>query len=73
MIVLSFIVSQCDVREGGLVPKSLYRSVEFGEGDEFSLGHEIYQAAYVTKGSPHEVRSLATDLHVRTGLSNLLP
>ncbi|CAB4017853.1 SEC14 1 [Paramuricea clavata] len=46
---------ECDVREGGLVPKSLYRSVEFGEGDEFSLGHEIYQAAYVGKGSPHEI------------------
>ena len=38
------------------MPKSLYRSVEFGEGDEFSLGHEIYQPAYVSKVSPHEVR-----------------
>lgn len=55
------------MREGGLVPKSLYRSVEFGEGDEFSLGHEIYQAAYVSKGSPHEVRNFSTDLNIRTG------
>lgn len=46
---------ECNIREGGLVPKSLYRSVEFGEGDEFSLGHGIYQPAYVTKGTPHEV------------------
>ena len=46
------------MREGGLVPKNLYRSVEFGEGDEFSLGHEIYQAAYVTKVSPHEVSDM---------------
>lgn len=54
------------MREGGLVPKSLYRSVEFGEGDEFSLGHEIYQPAYVTKGSPHEVRGSTIDLQIRT-------
>ena len=30
--------------------------MEFSEEDEFNLGHEIYQPAYVSKGSPHEVK-----------------
>ena len=37
------------------MPKSLYRSLEFSEGEE-SWSSEIYQTAHVSKGSPLEVR-----------------
>ncbi|XP_046855313.1 SEC14-like protein 1 [Xenia sp. Carnegie-2017] len=43
---------ECDIGEGGLVPKSLYRSVEFVERD--GLGQEIYHSSIVNKGSPLE-------------------
>ena len=45
---------QCQIKDGGLVPKSLYRSLEFSEGEE-SWSSEIYQTAHVSKGSPLEV------------------
>ncbi|XP_073246331.1 SEC14-like protein 1 isoform X2 [Porites lutea] len=45
---------ECNIKEGGLVPKSLYRSLEFSEGEE-SWSSEIYQTTHVSKGSPHEV------------------
>lgn len=45
---------QCNIKEGGLVPKTLYRSLEFSEGEE-SWSSEIYQTTHVSKGSPHEV------------------
>ena len=36
------------------MPKTLYRSLEFSEGEE-SWSSEIYQTSHVSKGSPHEV------------------
>lgn len=45
---------ECQIKDGGLVPKSLYRSLEFSEGEE-SWSSEIYQTAHVSKGSPLEV------------------
>ena len=48
---------QCEVPEGGLVPKSLYRTAEELENEDISLWTEtIYQSASVFKGAPHEVR-----------------
>ena len=48
---------QCQIKDGGVVPKSLYRSLEFSEGEE-SWSSEIYQTAHVSKGSPLEVRCI---------------
>uniref|UniRef100_A0A672P9J7 SEC14-like protein 1 n=1 Tax=Sinocyclocheilus grahami TaxID=75366 RepID=A0A672P9J7_SINGR len=46
----------CDVPEGGLVPKSLYRTAEELESEEVKLWNEtIYKSASVLKGAPHEV------------------
>ncbi|XP_043088671.1 SEC14-like protein 1 isoform X2 [Puntigrus tetrazona] len=46
----------CDVPEGGLVPKSLYRTAEELENEEVKLWNEtIYKSASVLKGGPHEV------------------
>uniref|UniRef100_A0A8C7R0P2 SEC14-like protein 1 n=1 Tax=Oncorhynchus mykiss TaxID=8022 RepID=A0A8C7R0P2_ONCMY len=46
----------CEVPEGGLVPKSLYRTAEELENEDISLWTEtIYQSASVFKGAPHEV------------------
>ncbi|CAN0316300.1 unnamed protein product [Lampetra fluviatilis] len=47
----------CDVPEGGLVPKSLYRTGDDAEhGDDIRLWTDtIYQSACVQKGAPHEV------------------
>ncbi|XP_029202752.2 SEC14-like protein 1 [Acropora millepora] len=45
---------ECNIKEGSLVPKSLYRSLEFSEAEE-SWSSEIYQTTHVSKGSPHEV------------------
>lgn len=51
--------SQCDVPEGGLVPKSLYRTAEELENEDLKLWTEtIYQSASVFKGAPHEVPAL---------------
>jgi len=48
---------QCDVPEGGLVPKSLYRTAEDLENEEVKLWNEsIYKSASVLKGYPHEVQ-----------------
>lgn len=47
---------QCEVPEGGLVPKSLYRTAEELENEDIKLWTEtIYQSASVFKGAPHEV------------------
>ena len=47
---------QCEVPEGGLVPKSLYRTAEELENEDLKLWTEtIYQSASVFKGAPHEV------------------
>lgn len=49
---------QCEVPEGGLVPKSLYRTAEELENEDLKLWTEtIYQSASVFKGAPHEVRA----------------
>ncbi|KAL2086946.1 hypothetical protein ACEWY4_018005 [Coilia grayii] len=46
----------CEVPEGGLVPKSLYRTPEELENEDIRLWTEtIYQSASVFKGAPHEV------------------
>ncbi|MEE6506833.1 hypothetical protein FKM82_007871, partial [Ascaphus truei] len=46
----------CEVPEGGLVPKALYRTPEELESEEIRLWTEtIYQSASVFKGSPHEI------------------
>ncbi|XP_028830707.1 SEC14-like protein 1 isoform X2 [Denticeps clupeoides] len=46
----------CEVPEGGLVPKSLYRTPEELENEDLRLWTEtIYQSASVFKGAPHEV------------------
>lgn len=47
---------QCEVPEGGLVPKSLYRTAEELENEDLKLWTEtIYQSASVFKGAPHEI------------------
>lgn len=54
---LPCLCSQCEVPEGGLVPKSLYRTAEELENEDLRLWTEtIYQSASVFKGAPHEVR-----------------
>ncbi|XP_062875011.1 SEC14-like protein 1 isoform X2 [Trichomycterus rosablanca] len=46
----------CDIPEGGLVPKSLYRTAEELENEEVKLWTEtIYKTACVFKGAPHEM------------------
>ncbi|KAG8446111.1 hypothetical protein GDO86_013832 [Hymenochirus boettgeri] len=46
----------CEVPEGGLVPKALYRTPEELESEDIKLWTEtIYQSASVFKGSPHEI------------------
>jgi len=55
---------QCEVPEGGLVPKSLYRTAEELENEDIKLWTEtIYQSASVFKGAPHEVRVQPTLLY----------
>lgn len=53
---------QCDVPEGGLVPKTLYMGDDDSEKDrspdETPFGGEsLYHTAYVVKDYPHEVSS----------------
>lgn len=49
-------VSQCNVPEGGLVPKSLYLMEEEQEHtDQLRQWRETYQSASVLRGAPHEV------------------
>ncbi|GCB60813.1 SEC14-like protein 1 [Scyliorhinus torazame] len=46
----------CEVPEGGLIPKSMYRTAEELDNDDIRLLTEtIYQSASVFKGSPHEI------------------
>ncbi|XP_028674882.1 SEC14-like protein 1 [Erpetoichthys calabaricus] len=52
----------CDVPEGGLVPKSLYRTAEELEAEDIRLWTEtIYQCASVFKGAPHETLIVISD------------
>uniref|UniRef100_A0A7N8WWV0 SEC14 like lipid binding 1 n=1 Tax=Mastacembelus armatus TaxID=205130 RepID=A0A7N8WWV0_9TELE len=46
----------CEVPEGGLVPKSMYRTAEELENEDVRLWTEtIYQCASIFKGAPHEL------------------
>ncbi|XP_055365333.1 SEC14-like protein 1 isoform X2 [Betta splendens] len=46
----------CEVPEGGLVPKSMYRTPEELENEDVRLWTEtIYQSASIFKGAPHEL------------------
>ncbi|KAG7238237.1 hypothetical protein INR49_031152, partial [Caranx melampygus] len=46
----------CEVPEGGLVPKSMYRTAEELENEDVCLWTEtIYQSASIFKGAPHEL------------------
>lgn len=57
MVSVSLSLTQCEVPEGGLVPKSMYRTPEELENEDVRLWTEtIYQSASVFKGAPHEVR-----------------
>lgn len=49
-------VPQCNVPEGGLVPKSLYLMEEDQEhAEQLHEWRETYQPACVLRGAPHEV------------------
>lgn len=49
--------SQCDIPEGGMVPKSLYRTAEELESEENRLlTDSIYKSASIFKGAPYEVQ-----------------
>lgn len=57
MLIYARFPLQCEVPEGGLVPKSMYRTAEELENEDVRLWTEtIYQSASVFKGAPHEVR-----------------
>lgn len=57
---------QCDVPEGGLVPKSLYRTAEELESEEnHLLSDSIYKSASIFKGAPYEVQSVQQILWFR--------
>uniref|UniRef100_A0AAV2LPB7 SEC14 like lipid binding 1 n=1 Tax=Knipowitschia caucasica TaxID=637954 RepID=A0AAV2LPB7_KNICA len=46
----------CEVPEGGLVPKSMYRTPEELETEDVRLWTEtIYQSSSIFKGAPHEI------------------
>ncbi|XP_072298626.1 SEC14-like protein 1 [Eucyclogobius newberryi] len=48
--------SLCDIPEGGTVPKSLYRTLEELEGEEYRLlTDSIYKSASIFKGAPYEM------------------
>lgn len=50
---------QCDIPEGGTVPKSLYRTAEELESEENRLlTDSIYKSASIFKGAPYEVLHL---------------
>lgn len=55
---LLFLILKCDIPEGGLVPKSLYRTAEELESEENRLlTDSIYKSASIFKGAPYEVHS----------------
>ena len=56
-------IFQCDVPDGGLVPKSLYKeeySDKLPEGPPLSID-SLYQTSYVVKDYPHEVSGSPID------------
>uniref|UniRef100_A0A7N5ZVS3 SEC14 like lipid binding 1 n=1 Tax=Anabas testudineus TaxID=64144 RepID=A0A7N5ZVS3_ANATE len=57
-IIPDFLAGECmcEVPEGGLVPKSMYRTPEELENEDVRLWTEtIYQSASIFKGAPHEL------------------
>lgn len=55
---------QCDIPEGGMVPKSLYRTAEELESEENRLlTDSIYKSASIFKGAPYEVEFLLLNQH----------
>ncbi|XP_032392844.1 SEC14-like protein 1 isoform X2 [Etheostoma spectabile] len=57
-IIPDFLAGECmcEVPEGGLVPKSMYRTAEELENEDVRLWTEtIYQSASIFKGAPHEL------------------
>ncbi|XP_068444722.1 SEC14-like protein 1 isoform X2 [Clinocottus analis] len=57
-IIPDFLAGECmcEVPEGGLVPKSMYRTTEELENEDVRLWTEtIYQSASIFKGAPHEL------------------
>ena len=57
-LLLLFIVFQCDVPEGGLVPKSLYREEYTDRSPDeppLHIGESLYMTSHVVKDYPHEV------------------
>lgn len=52
----SAVTLQCDIPEGGTVPKALYRTAEEleSEGKRF-LTDSIYKSGSIFKGAPYEV------------------
>ncbi|XP_056265107.1 SEC14-like protein 1 isoform X2 [Pseudoliparis swirei] len=57
-IIPDFLAGECmcEVPEGGLVPKSMYRTAEELENEDVRMWTEtIYQSASVFKGAPHEI------------------
>lgn len=55
-------LSQCDIPEGGMVPKCLYRTAEELESEENSLlTDSIYKSAGIFKGAPYEVQCRRPD------------
>uniref|UniRef100_A0A8C2WQ66 SEC14-like protein 1 n=1 Tax=Cyclopterus lumpus TaxID=8103 RepID=A0A8C2WQ66_CYCLU len=57
-IIPDFLAGECmcEVPEGGLVPKSMYRTAEELENEDVRMWTEtIYQSASVFKGAPHEL------------------
>lgn len=61
---------QCEVPEGGLVPKSMYRTAEELENEDIRLWTEtIYQSASIFKGAPHEV---SFNTHTKLGGTDVL-
>ncbi|XP_031722960.1 SEC14-like protein 1 isoform X2 [Anarrhichthys ocellatus] len=57
-IIPDFLAGECmcEVPEGGLVPKSMYRTAEELENEEVRLWTDtIYQSASIFKGAPHEL------------------
>ncbi|XP_062342181.1 SEC14-like protein 1 [Osmerus eperlanus] len=46
----------CEIPEGGMVPRSLYRTAEELESEELRLWNDtIYKSASIFKGAPHEI------------------
>jgi hypothetical protein len=53
-----YVVLQCDVPEGALVPKSLYKEEYMDRSPDeqpLNVANSLYQTAHIIKDYPHEV------------------